>query len=31
MTTMPRINEAFDRMEKCDVRYRFVVDMQTLG
>jgi len=31
MTTMPRINEAFERMEKGDVRYRFVVDMQTLG
>ena len=29
MTTMPRINEAFERMEKGDVRYRFVVDMQT--
>jgi len=30
MTTMPRINAAFERMEKGDVRYRFVVDMQTL-
>ena len=30
MTTMPRINEAFERMEKGDVRYRFVIDMQTL-
>jgi len=30
MTTMPRINEAFERMAKGDVRYRFVVDMQTL-
>jgi len=30
MTTMPRINEAFERMEKGDVRYRFVVDMRTL-
>ena len=30
MTTMPQINEAFERMEKGDVRYRFVVDMQTL-
>ena len=29
MTTLPRINEAFERMEKGDVRYRFVVDMQT--
>jgi len=30
MTTMPQINAAFERMEKGDVRYRFVVDMQTL-
>ena len=30
MTTMPEINTAFERMEKGDVRYRFVVDMQTL-
>ncbi len=30
MTTMPAINTAFERMEKGDVRYRFVVDMQTL-
>ena len=30
MTTMPRINEAFERMARGDVRYRFVIDMQTL-
>ncbi|MDQ1243646.1 MAG: alcohol dehydrogenase [Pseudomonadota bacterium] len=30
MTTMPQINQAFERMEKGDVRYRFVIDMQTL-
>ena len=30
MTTMPEINTAFERMEQGDVRYRFVVDMQTL-
>jgi alcohol dehydrogenase (NADP+) len=30
MTTMPQINAAFERMEKGDVRYRFVIDMQTL-
>jgi uncharacterized zinc-type alcohol dehydrogenase-like protein len=30
MTTMPEINTAFERMERGDVRYRFVVDMQTL-
>jgi uncharacterized zinc-type alcohol dehydrogenase-like protein len=30
MTTMPEINTAFERMEKGDVRYRFVIDMQTL-
>jgi uncharacterized zinc-type alcohol dehydrogenase-like protein len=30
MTTMPQINAAFERMEQGDVRYRFVVDMQTL-
>ena len=30
MTAMPQINAAFERMEKGDVRYRFVVDMQTL-
>jgi uncharacterized zinc-type alcohol dehydrogenase-like protein len=30
MTTMPEINTAFERMERGDVRYRFVIDMQTL-
>jgi uncharacterized zinc-type alcohol dehydrogenase-like protein len=30
MTTMPEINAAFERMEQGDVRYRFVVDMQTI-
>ena len=30
MTSIQRINEAFDRMEKGDVRYRFVIDMQSL-
>jgi uncharacterized zinc-type alcohol dehydrogenase-like protein len=30
LTTMPQINAAFERMERGDVRYRFVVDMQTL-
>jgi len=30
MTTMPQINAAFERMERGDVRYRFVVDMRTL-
>jgi uncharacterized zinc-type alcohol dehydrogenase-like protein len=27
---MDQINEAFKRMEKSDVRYRFVIDMRTL-
>jgi alcohol dehydrogenase (NADP+) len=30
MTTLPEINSAFARMERGDVRYRFVVDMRTL-
>jgi uncharacterized zinc-type alcohol dehydrogenase-like protein len=30
MTTIQRINEAFARMEQGDVRYRFVIDMQSL-
>ena len=30
MIRMDQINEAFDRMEKSDVRYRFVIDMSTL-
>jgi alcohol dehydrogenase (NADP+) len=27
---MDQINEAFERMEKSDVRYRFVIDRRTL-
>jgi uncharacterized zinc-type alcohol dehydrogenase-like protein len=27
---MDQINEAFERMEKSDVRYRFGIDMRTL-
>jgi len=27
---MNKINEAYERMLKGDVRYRFVIDMQTL-
>jgi alcohol dehydrogenase (NADP+) len=30
MTTIQQINEAYERMEKGDVRYRFVIDMQSL-
>ncbi len=30
MIRMDQINEAFDRMERSDVRYRFVIDMKTL-
>jgi uncharacterized zinc-type alcohol dehydrogenase-like protein len=30
MIRMDQINEAFERMEKSDVRYRFVIDMRTL-
>jgi alcohol dehydrogenase (NADP+) len=30
MIRMDQINEAFERMEKSDVRYRFVIDMSTL-
>jgi uncharacterized zinc-type alcohol dehydrogenase-like protein len=30
MTSIQRIGEAFERMEKGDVRYRFVIDMQSL-
>ena len=28
MITIDQINEAFERMEKGDVKYRFVIDMQ---
>lgn len=31
MIKMDEINEAFDRMEKADVRYRFVIDMASLS
>jgi uncharacterized zinc-type alcohol dehydrogenase-like protein len=31
MTSIQQINEAFVRMEQGDVRYRFVIDMRTLG
>jgi uncharacterized zinc-type alcohol dehydrogenase-like protein len=31
MIRMDQINEAFERMEKADVRYRFVIDMSTLS
>ncbi|MGE7991543.1 NAD(P)-dependent alcohol dehydrogenase [Pseudomonas sp. NPDC089554] len=30
MIRMDQINEAFERMERADVRYRFVIDMSTL-
>ena len=30
MIRMDEINEAFQRMEKSDVRYRFVIDMASL-
>jgi uncharacterized zinc-type alcohol dehydrogenase-like protein len=29
--TMDRINQAFDRLERSDVRYRFVIDMASLA
>ncbi|MHB9796479.1 NAD(P)-dependent alcohol dehydrogenase [Pseudomonas sp. MT3] len=31
MIRMDAINHAFERMERSDVRYRFVIDMSTLG
>lgn len=31
MINMDTINEAFERMERSDVRYRFVIDMQSLS
>jgi uncharacterized zinc-type alcohol dehydrogenase-like protein len=31
MIRMDQINEAFDRMERADVRYRFVIDMASLA
>jgi uncharacterized zinc-type alcohol dehydrogenase-like protein len=30
MIRMDQINEAFERMERSDVRYRFVIDMASL-
>ena len=30
MINMQNINEAYERMLKSDVRYRFVIDMQSL-
>ena len=30
MIRMDQINEAFDRLERADVRYRFVIDMASL-
>ncbi|HCR67371.1 MAG TPA: hydroxyacid dehydrogenase, partial [Oceanicaulis sp.] len=30
MIKMDEINTAFDRMEKADVRYRFVIDMSSV-
>ncbi len=30
MIRMDEINDAFDRMERADVRYRFVIDMASL-
>ena len=31
MIRMDEINHAFERMEKSDVRYRFVIDMASLA
>lgn len=31
MIRMDQINEAFERLEKADVRYRFVIDMASLS
>jgi uncharacterized zinc-type alcohol dehydrogenase-like protein len=31
MIRMEEINHAFERMEKSDVRYRFVIDMASLA
>jgi uncharacterized zinc-type alcohol dehydrogenase-like protein len=28
---MDQVNEAFERLEKADVRYRFVIDMESLA
>jgi uncharacterized zinc-type alcohol dehydrogenase-like protein len=31
MIPIQKINEAYDRMVKSDVKYRFVIDMKSLG
>jgi uncharacterized zinc-type alcohol dehydrogenase-like protein len=31
MITMDQVNAAFDRLDRADVRYRFVIDMASLG
>jgi uncharacterized zinc-type alcohol dehydrogenase-like protein len=31
LIAMPEINQAYERMLKSDVKYRFVIDMATLG
>jgi uncharacterized zinc-type alcohol dehydrogenase-like protein len=31
MIPMPQINEAYERMLRSDVKYRFVIDMKSLG
>jgi uncharacterized zinc-type alcohol dehydrogenase-like protein len=31
MIRMDQVNEAYERMLKSDVKYRFVIDMATLG
>lgn len=31
MIPIHKINEAYDRMVKGDVKYRFVIDMKALG
>ena len=31
MIRMDQINEAFERLERADVRYRFVIDMASLS
>ena len=31
MIPIQKVNEAYDRVVKSDVRYRFVIDMASLG
>jgi uncharacterized zinc-type alcohol dehydrogenase-like protein len=31
MTPIQKVNEAYERVLKSDVRYRFVIDMASLG